>query len=189
MRRLLVLMVLALATVQLQAQHMKFMGVEMGGDVSKFVSALKQKGLKKKDMAAIDNVTLLEGKFAGYSDCTIMIYESNNNKVYLTAVMFDNDYTWSSVRMKYTNLKNMLITKYGQPAISNEEFDGYEPSDDYLKMAKARNGGCRYNSRFDVDGGLILLNIQNSNDNVFVSLTYGDEQTYTEQKGDAIDDL
>ena len=184
------MVLVALSTIQLYAQHMKFMGVEMGGDAREFISALKGKGFKKIETPSINNVTFMDGRFAGYDDCTAMVYTSErSNKVYLVSVLFPLESNWAGLSTKYKNIKNMLVTKYGEPDYCIEEFNDYEPSDDYLKMLKARNGGCKYTSRFDLKEGFISLHISSVDDQVCISLGYTDDASFNEEQGNAIDDL
>lgn len=200
MRRLITLITLVFVlTIQAQdrpvptpnnQQHMKFMGMKMGGDFSTFVNKLKQKGFKEDYTNSNKKATLLMGKFAGYDDCMLMVYPNSENNVYLVGVVFPFQESWSNLYSNYISIKNMLITKYGKPTECVEEFDTlYEPSDDKDRMYQTKMERCKYKTSFDFHEGKIIENISVAEMDCYVSLLYADEIGYKVNNESAIDDL
>lgn len=203
MRRLLTLIALVLAlTVQAQdnmtpnpnnnseQQHMKFMGIKMGGKLSTFVNNLKQKGFTTDTKTTNLQVTIMNGKFAGYNNCTLMIYPNSEGNVYLVGVLFPELETWSSLYANYSSIKDMLIKKYGEPLDCTETFDtDYPPRDDMDRMHQTKMERCKYSSIFDSEGGRIVESISTANFSCYVMLVYGDEHAYKTDQENAIDDL
>lgn len=204
MRRLITLITLTLALSAVQAQdrlpythnaedgqkHMKFMGMNMGGKLATFVNKLRQKGFTADNRNSTPTSTVMTGKFAGYNNCTLMIYPNSEGNVYLVGVIFPENDTWMGLHTNYSTIKNMLIQKYGEPIDCKEEFDtDYPPRDDFDRMHQTRMERCKYSTIFALDEGRIVETISTTSMNCYVMLLYGDEEGYNINKENAIDDL
>ena len=170
-------------------QHMKFMGIEMGGDISSFVEKIKQKGFKYE--STLDGgIQALNGSFAGVNNCTIMIYPNNKKNVYSASVIFPFADTWSALNTTYHKIKSMLIQKYGEPYSCTEEFDSFiESLDDIDKMLHIKMGRCNYSTSFLFNEGFILEQILHLKEDCYVSLIYEDKEALIEKNKSEIEDL
>ena len=203
MRRLLTLIVLVL-TLSVQAQdnmtpnpnnnssqqHMKFMGLKMGGKLSTFVNNLKQKGFTTNTNVSNLTSTVMTGKFAGVNDCTLMVYPNDEGNVYLVGVVFPSLETWGTLYSNYKTIKDMLIQKYGEPYDCVEEFNtSYPPTDDRDRMHQTRMERCKYSTTFSLPEGRIVEAITTASMSCYVLLVYADEAAYATNQESAIDDL
>jgi hypothetical protein len=171
-------------------QHMKFMGIEMGGTISSFVANLKDKGFIYDSAASDEQFQLLKGRFAGEDNCMIMVYPNADNNVYLVGVVFPFAETWSRLYSLYSTLKSMLTKKYGIPSSCIEKFDTiYEPLDDFDKLYQTKMQRCNYLTLFNLQEGDIVDKISTSNRDCFVCLMYVDKMASDDERKDAIDDL
>lgn len=170
-------------------QHLKFMGLEMGGNILSFVDSLKQKGFKYH--TTLDGGTyVMKGRFAGVNDCKIMVNPNNKNNVHYAGVLFPYLNTWLTLYSNYKTIKSMLIQKYGEPFSSTEEFDSlFEPLDDIDKMLHVEMGRCKYSTSFVFKEGFILEQISNVEGDCYVSLIYTDKDASDDNRESAIDDL
>ena len=165
------------------AQHMKFNGISMGETPTVFISKLKAKGFTPSYYS--DNI--LTGKFCN-ENCIIVIL-INKDVVTSTYVTFPELKKWKYLENKYNYLKSLLIQKYGDPIECIEEFYGYS-EDDSSKLLCLEVDKCKYYSRFMVDGGHIVLNIEHQGGNYnVVSLFYSDVINTTKNEQLIIEDL
>lgn len=56
-----------------QTEHMKFKGIPMEGTLRTFTGQLRAKGFAT--VATQDGISLLNGEFAGYKNCTIVLWQ------------------------------------------------------------------------------------------------------------------
>ena len=135
---------------------------------------------------------ILQGDFAGYKNCYVAVSTlDQEDLVYMVGVMFPDLDQWSLLENNYTKLKEMLITKYGEPIDVVEEFQStYQPRTDNEKLHKLKFDECTYKSIFESDKGRIVLTI--SHESVmkcFVVLGYVDGINGLRAQDAAIDDL
>lgn len=144
----------ALASAQEDAapQHMLFEGLSIDGDVNPFVRALTHKGFKQVKQDAI-----LTGKVFGHKGTVIVASRPDDNIVYLVMVNYDTKKSWENVRTCYESIKMQLSLRYGDPAISREEFASELAEANPLLALE--HGNCTYVSHYSVPGGEILLSI------------------------------
>ena len=171
-----------------QPKHMHFMGISMDTEFRSFVNALKQK--RFEEFMDLERSIVLKGRFAGYDDCKIIVYSSPSNKVKLVGVFFPNRDNWSHLYANYSNIKNMLIQKYGEPELCDETFESVvDPQDDHSKMFYVETDRCKYKTRFHTSGGWIILAIEHMELDTCVTLGYSDDVYIEEDETAAIDDL
>ena len=194
MKKYLLTVLISLTALASYAQtenpHMTFKGVPIDGTRSQFVQKMKQKGFSIIDSS--DNITLLSGSFAGYTNCDMAVLAlSNMDLVCAVGVFFPECDTWSALYGNYASLKKMLTQKYGEPSDVAEKFDGYsEPNDDMSRMLKVKMDRCKYYSIFETSKGDIELLIDHDDHtSCFVSLTYRDRLNILKEQSQAIDDL
>lgn len=173
-----------------QTEHLKFKGVPIDGTLSEYITALSDQGfiLLEKD----GNIGALEGDFAGYKDCIIFVSTLDNKDLVNTiTVKFPDCDTWSSLYGCYSNLKEMLTEKYGEPSECVEYFDSsYQPGDDREKLYFVGFDNCKYQAVFSQLNGSIVLSIEhNSTISYFVLLQYYDKTNSEIIREHAINDL
>lgn len=173
-----------------QTEHLKFKGVPIDGTLSEYVTVLSDQGfiLLEKD----GNIGALEGDFAGYKDCIIFVSTLDNKDLVNTiTVKFPDCDTWSSLYGCYSNLKEMLTEKYGEPSECVEYFDSFNnPNNDNQKIYLAKLNNCKYQTIFSQNNGNIILSIEcDSNLSTFIILRYYDKVNSEIIREHAINDL
>lgn len=192
MKTKLVLLISLLFPLSLFAQsdHLSFKGIPIDGTLNQFSNQLVRKGFTK--MYSENGQAILQGDFAGYKNCYVAVSTlDQEDLVYMVGVMFPDLDQWSLLENNYTKLKEMLITKYGEPIDVVEEFQStYQPRTDNEKLHKLKFDECTYKSIFESDKGRIVLTI--SHESVmkcFVVLGYVDGINGLRAQDAAIDDL
>lgn len=190
MKRILVLgmaMMIAFA-VSAQTGHLTFKGVPIDGTLNSFVSKLKQKGFSV--LSSEKGIAMLKGDFASYKNCMVAVYEHESGIVNRVAVMFPDKDTWDRLYGNYSNLKEMLTEKYGEPT-SIEEFQNTSYNmDDNDRMHEVRMDRCQYISDWVTANGMIELRIEHQSVlGCMVVLVYADAENEAKVRSSAIDDL
>lgn len=195
-KRKLLLLLCMLLSLAVQAQtatgHLKFKGVPMDGPVDEFVEKIKGNDLRTTKKS--EDVTILNGTFAGYRNCNVFVFPSRKNGyVRMVGVNFDEQNTWFGLYSDYSNLKSMLTKKYGEPAKCEEMFDWPSEPDDHTKMYLVETDRCKYETLFVTSEGFIKLTISHVKtdyeDACYASLIYIDYQNSVEDQSSAMDDL
>lgn len=175
---------------QTAINHMTFKGIPIDGNLTEFTAKMKQKGLTHAGTQ--DGVAFFEGEFAAFKNCIIGAVGSQKtsvvNKVF---VIFPDCKTWSDLYGNYSELKDLMIKKYGEPSECVERFDAYfEPNDDNDRMMEVKSDNCKYISVWETDKGDIELSISHIEySECFVTLDYWDKINTEKVKDAAIDDL
>ena len=177
--RALLLLLMVFTTFSLKSQsttskHLAFKGVPIDGTLNEYVTKMKAAGFKLEGVE--DGLALFTGDFAAYKDCMIGVRTLDGmdlvNKV---TVIFPDVNTWSRLESNYSDLKELLTIKYGEPDRVNEEFEGtLPPRDDSSKMHELVMERCKYWSSFELENGIIQVSIEYSG-NAFVMLAYWDK--------------
>jgi hypothetical protein len=170
-------------------EHLSFKGVPIDGTLIEYVAKMKQNGFNH--LATKDGIAFLNGDFAGYKDCSVGVSTlKQKDLVHKIVVVFPSKETWSMLFGNYSDLKEMLSEKYGNPSEVSEKFDGFEPSDDKSKMYEVGSDRCKYHSIWQTDKGNIQLSISHKGHiSSFVTLAYIDKTNGEVIRANAIDDL
>lgn len=185
---LLSMTILAPAIAQ-NNSHMTFKGIPINGNLSDFTAQMKQKGFTH--LATQDGIAAFTGEFAAYKECTIAAVSSKStNTVSKVAVIFPEYDTWSKLYGNYSQLKEMLTQKYGEPIECVEKFDSYtEPRDDNSRMHEVRMDRCKYVTTWRTEKGDIELAIVHADFTSSVRLSYWDKINTEKVTNSAMDDL
>lgn len=169
--------------------HMTFKGIPINGSLSNFTAQMKQKGFTH--LATQDGIAAFTGEFAAYKECTIAAVSSKStNIVSKVGVIFPECKTWSKLYGNYSQLKEMLIQKYGEPIECIEKFDSYsEPRDDNSRMYEVRMNRCKYVTTWRTEKGDIELAIVHADYTSSVRLSYWDKINTEKVTNSAMDDL
>lgn len=181
--------VLCMSHFMMGQEHMKFKGVEIDGSLSEMVTKLKAKGFTY--LGAEDGIAILQGDFAGYRDCQIVVLSmKETGKVNAIAVAFPNREEWSSLEGDYDRLKSMLTEKYGEPMRMIEKFQREYVSDNSSKWHELSMDRCTWMSEFEVSNGTIELYINKMDyGDAAVILKYYDKANTDVVRASAMDDL
>lgn len=172
------------------SQHLSFKGVPINGTLEEYVTEMKKSGFTHLDTD--DGTAMLEGDFAGYKNCLVVVSTlKQKDLVDKIVVLFPKKDTWSGLSGNYFNLKQMLTEKYGDPTDAVEKFDkSFEPKDDRSKFFEVKLDRCKYYSKWETDKGKIGLMITHDTwDNCYVSLSYFDKINGEQIRKQALDDL
>ena len=184
-----VLMMLVGMTVTAQTDHLKFKGIPIDGALTSFVNKLKQKGFTVQQ--SDKGTAMLTGDFAAVKGCTVVVSEHESGVVNRVAVMFPSKDTWLLLYRDYSDLKEMLTQKYGEPSVVVEEFQNHTYElDDNDKMHEVLMDRCRYICDWTPENGTIELRIQNvSLVGAVVVLVYIDADNEAKVREKALEDL
>ena len=169
--------IMAMSTFAQTSEHMSFKGVPIDGTLNEYVAKMKQSGFQY--LGAEDGTALLNGDFAGYKNCHVAVTTLNKiDLVHKIGVIFPNQETWSRLYSNYSDLKQMLTEKYGNP---NEEVELFDvkpfqlPLDDNMKMNQVGIDNCKFFTVWKTDKGEIQLSIDHSGfTSCFVKVVYFD---------------
>lgn len=174
-----------------QTTHMTFKGVPIDGTLDAYVKNMQKAGFTY--LGKEDGIAILSGDFAGFRDCKVgVITLKSLDLVNRISVLFSTQDKWADVFGVYSQLKEMLSTKYGEPSQCVEEFQGYtQPRDDNSKMHELNMDRCVYSTVFSVDVGDIELEIINQGfgHGAAVRLSYWDKINTASVQQKAMDDL
>ena len=169
--------IMSISTFAQSSEHMSFKGVPIDGTLNEYVAKMKQSGFQY--LGAEDGTAILNGDFAGYKNCHIGVSTLKKiDLVHKIGVIFPNQETWSRLSSNYSDLKQMLTEKYGNPNDEAELFDvkPYQlPLDDNMKMHQVGMDNCKFYTVWKTDKGDIELSIDHSGfTSCFVKVVYFD---------------
>ena len=173
-----------------QSEHLTFKGVPIDGTLDTYVENMKKAGFEY--IGKEDGIAILQGDFAGFRKCTIgVITLQSFDLVNRITVLFDTTESWSDLYGSYSQLKEMLTRKYGEPEASEEKWIGYsEPKNDRDKMYELRQDRGVINTLFRTDKGNIVLEIIKAEwSGGQVRLSYWDKINSLKVEEKAMDDL
>lgn len=156
-------------------EHLKIKNVPIDGNASTFTKKLKDAGLTEYPDAG--DYTILQGTFAGLSNCLFMFAESDKSRiVYRVLVMTEEDRTWSALKSTYLSLKNNYSAKYSKGR-SYEFFDSPYYEGDGYEMQALRLEKCTYVTYYTVPEGAISIEMKAfSSGGGYILITYEDKQ-------------
>ena len=170
---------------------MTFKGVPIDGTLDAYVKNMQKAGFTY--LGKDDGIAILSGDFAGFRNCKVGVVTLKSlDLVNRISVLFDTQDKWADVFGVYSQLKEMLSTKYGEPSQCIEEFQGYtQPHDDNSRMHELNMDRCVYSTVFSVDTGDIELEIINQGfgHGAAVRLSYWDKINTASVQQKAMDDL
>jgi hypothetical protein len=169
---------MSISTFAQSSEHMSFKGVPIDGTLNEYVAKMKQSGFQY--LGAEDGTAILNCDFAGYKNCHIGVSTLKKfDLVHKIGVIFPNQETWSRLSSNYSDLKQMLTEKYGNPNDEAELFDVKSfqlPLDDNMKMHQVGMDNCKFYTVWKTDKGDIELSIDHSGfTSCFVKVVYFDK--------------
>lgn len=171
--------------------HLFFKGAPLTGSLQQFIARMQTCGFTLCDNK--DGTAILSGDFAGYQNCTVVVYTLQTQDVVNTiVVLFPQRENWSLLKDDYMILKKMLTKKYGKPAKVTEKFEGYQSGmeDDGDRFHNVTSDRCKYISEFDTPKGEIVLSIDHQDfSECYVMLRYYDRLNSEVIRKQALEDL
>ena len=189
MKRIIITLLATIIAITSFAQdaHLKFKGVPIDGTLSEFMGKMKAAGFTH--IGTEDGMAMLEGDFAGYKNCKVIVYTVKPlNIVSMIGVAFNERENWSDLESDYDFFKEMLTEKYGEPALVVEEFKN-SPKDNNSKLHELKMDRCTWASAFQTESGDIELSIQQNNFRTWVMLRYRDKVNTEKVRKQALEDL
>lgn len=189
-KTLIVITLILFAVCSFAQEHLAFKGVPIDGTLSSYVAKMKAKGFTY--LGSSNGVAMLKGDFAAHKSCTIVVATmQNRDLVSRIAVVFPKQDQWQYLYGDYSELKELLTIKYGEPTDCVEEFQGYsQPKTDSDKMIRVETDQCKYASIFKTEKGEIQLSIEHFEySDCGVKLLYIDKINNNSVRQDALDDL
>lgn len=146
-------------------KHLTFKGVEINGSLYNMRIQLKKKGFTFVDKD--ENFLYLEGDFAGFSNCEIVVASSPYiNLVFGITVYLPQQSQWDDLKSEYLHCKELFTKKYGNPQSYEYFISPYEEGDDF-EMTAVLSDKCVFASVFETPLGEILVHISNDGRVIF----------------------
>ena len=168
MRKFLIAIFLAVAII-CQAQHLKFMGIPLDGNINSFQQKLISKGLRPdKEANAVTpvGIRMYNGEFCGY-DATIVVFYEKKSKIVYSAKAVVRQSDTARAKSISKDLSSRLFNKYGGNVGEDDKgFVTYE----YHMMEKIPELGDRFFNKI----GVITLNVTNSEYDYLIHIEYYD---------------
>ena len=177
------------ALAQGESEHMTFKGVPIDGTLREYVAKMKQIGFTH--IGTQDGMAILQGDFAGYKGCTIVVATLEGvDKVNTIGVMFPAKDNWDSLERNYEQLKSMLTEKYGEPSDCVEEFQRNYVNNNNDKFYSIILDAATWYTTFSTPKGDIQISLEKQDYlNCFVLLRYFDKINTDAVREQAMDDL
>lgn len=189
MNKLCTLFISLMFSVAIFAQnHLEFRGIPIDGHIDDFVRKMKAIGYVEGERTS--SAVLMTGDFANHSVSIGILTTPKSHKVYTIAISFEKQSSWSSIKSRYFDFKELYTSKYGKPSKVIERFkDPYYEGDGY-EMQALKLDKCTYASIFDLPNGKVYLGMGSD---TTVSLFYvdsiNDALNESEEKSSALDDI
>ena len=137
--------------------HLTFKGIEINGSLDDIRMQLENKGFSF--ISNIENGIVLEGDFAGFSNCEIIVsYSPYINLVWRIIVLLPQKSQWYDLKEEYFRCKDLFLKKYGKPQSYEYFTSPYEEGDGY-EMTAVSSENCSYASYFDTSLGFVVVKI------------------------------
>lgn len=177
------------ALAQGESEHLTFKEVPIDGTLREYVAKMKQAGFTH--IGTQDGMAILQGDFAGYKGCTIVVATLEGvDKVNTIGVMFPAKDNWDSLERNYEQLKSMLTEKYGEPSDCEEEFQRNYVNNNNDKFYSIILDAATWYTTFSTPKGDIQLSLEKQDyQNCFVLLRYFDKINTDAVREQAMDDL
>ena len=131
-----------------EAQHLNFMGVELGNKVSKFNKELNKKGYLRKFSHDIGDI-FVNGTFAGYRADVMLYRQQPTKKVRSAVATIIDEYDSARAAEILNDIKGKILSKY--PGATVSDISGgsplphlsiaiHNPFDEHINLLIDENG-------------------------------------------------
>ena len=118
MRRLIFILLTTFSILTAEAQHLSFMGVELGNNVSKFKKELISKGFMRKFSHDIGDI-FVNGTFAGYRADVLLYRQQPTKKVRSAVATIIDEYDSVRAIEILNDIKSKILNKYPGATVSD----------------------------------------------------------------------
>ena len=118
MRRLIFMLLTIFSIMTAEAQHLSFMGVELGNKVSKFNKELNKKGYMRKFSHDIGDI-FVNGTFAGYKADVMLYRQQPTKKVRSAVATIIEEYDNVRATEILNDIKGKILNKYPGATVSD----------------------------------------------------------------------
>ena len=153
MKRLLFILLTVVCMTTVQAQHLSFMGVELGNKVSKFDKELINKGYMHAFSHSIGDV-YKNGTFAGYDAEILLIRQQPTKKVSTASAKILGNYDLSDAVRIVEDLRGKIVAKYPGATVTDISEGGALPR---LSVLVHNAYDERINLQIDEDGKVQVI--------------------------------
>ena len=126
MKLLICILLTNLSILTAEAQHLSFMGVELGNKVSKFNKELISKGYMRKFSHDIGDI-FVNGTFAGYKADVMLYRQQPTKKVRSAVATIIDDYDIQRAIEILNDIKGKILNKYPGATVSDISGGGSLP--------------------------------------------------------------
>jgi hypothetical protein len=154
---IITLLFISIAVFGQNVNHIKFRDIAVDGELSQFVSKLKNIGYSLESTTK-DNASILKGTFLGKKGDLFVISSPKTKTVWKVAFYFREDDSWKSLKYDYESLKEQLTKKYGEPESFEFFSNPYYEGDGYETQALKKDK-CTFVSYYITKIGSIKLEI------------------------------
>ena len=180
-------LILSLSAIA-QSGHLKFKGIEISGDYKVFAKQLVEKGFTQ--IEASDDGVVLIGNFMGRPGTMTIVYPDQQTKnVAAVAAMTEGGENWPVIEKAYDSIVETYTQKYGEPTAVVRQFKDYNFSDDGLKLLYLQKGNCEYNTKWEMEEGVIGITITYVFGKNMICIAYADRQNYSEMQEGILEDI
>lgn len=164
MKRIFAALIISLVALSASAQeHLKIKGVPIDGNLTSFLTKLKNAGLKTnaKYSEALGQ-PVLSGEFARLGNCNFIFLTTKDNTVCKVVVVSEPYSGWVSARSRYNELKESLAAKYGEGKSFEYFRSPYYEGDGY-ELSAIEQGKGTYQTFFNFNEGSISISLDADN--------------------------
>lgn len=178
MKKYIILSLLALFSIELNAQHLNFMGTPITGAPTTFEDSLKVRNFIKKSPLC-ETINCYSGTFAG-EDVDVYVAHKYNT-VWKVVVEFSEHFSFYDLETEYDKFVENFIIKYGEPIEEFRYFNKPYYKGDGYEMSAVKLGKCHYATFWENSLGNIMIKINTSKQ---VTIHYEDRRnaTYIDNK-------
>lgn len=156
-----------------EIKHFTFLDIPINGSIKQFVKQLKKQNFVLEEITDVDAV--LNGRFSG--DKVQLLVQGEKETVLSVTVIFPLRKSWTETKETYNYIKTILITNYGEPKITTENFE--KPFVEGLGNEKEalKEGKCVFENHFTTETGEGMLGLKIHTD-MSIVLEYVDTANY-----------
>lgn len=167
--------------------QLSFKGVPIEGNVTDFCTKLKSKGFTQ--LRKENNKTVLSGNFTN-RQVIIYVIAGHEDRVINVTVFSNQAKKWNTLLNFYNHYKDLYTLKYGNPTFVKEE-NKASSDDNFSLMHEVEEVRAVYNSKWEITGGRIDLNIIKTNNFLegVVTITYRNSENSECQKQNDLNEI
>lgn len=162
--------------------HISFKNIALGCTVNDFAEQLCNQGFE-------NHSDYFTGIFAGHKAKILINTDDYSELVTSVIVEFKERNTWEDIKEMYLKMRELYISKYGEPTEDHQMFLSPYREGDGDELEAIKENRCAYLAEFEIPYGKIAICIlQNKVTISYNDVTYIDEEEGTDDYDDEFDD-